>query len=430
MTETIIKILKECGIQTWFITEKREDTAELYFIKKELDIPRIKSMTSYVVIVMNDATLDAPDGSKRPMRGVANALISPGMSEADIRTRILDAYKAAGFARNPFYELPEPVVAPHKASASDIASMKIEDAVTAWAKGLFEVDTAEDAFINSVELFVIKTYCHLISSKGTDVSFDKCEARGELVAQCIAPADVEQFRQFSFDHLDIKGLQKKAVDAINDVRARARSKSAPKAGIYSILLTGENLAEVLSYYASRSASALIYPGYSEWKVGTAVQSDVTYGEKLNLDLVASDPYSREGIPMVDRPLMKDGVLQTIHGASRFAYYLGIEPTGDYEKIRLNAGTRDLASLKTESVLEPISFSDFQMDWADGHFKGEMRLALLYHADGTVEELSGGSINGCLPDVENRLLFSKERYSDSSYEGPLAVLIPDVPVAGE
>ena len=90
----------------------------------------------------------------------------------------------------------------------------------------------------------------------------------------------------------------------------------------------------------------------------------------------------------------------------------------------------LGEMRKAGVLEPISFSDFQMDYMDGHFKGEIRLALLYKEDGTVEELTGGSINGSLLDVQEHLRFSLEKYEDRSYEGPLAVLIPSVAVAGK
>ena len=67
---------------------------------------------------------------------------------------------------------------------------------------------------------------------------------------------------------------------------------------------------------------------------------------------------------------------------------------------------------------------------NGHFAGEMRLALQTAADGTVTALTGGSVNGNIITAQKKLVFSKERYSDSTYEGPLAVMIADVTVAGE
>ena len=133
--------------------------------------------------------------------------------------------------------------------------------------------------------------------------------------------------------------------------------------------------------------------------------------------------------MPERTLIKEGELELIYGGTRFCRYLGIEPTGDYRRVRCDNGTVNLKDMRKAGVLEPISLSDFQMDYMDGHFKGEIRLALLYKEDGSVEELTGGSINGSLIDLQRMLTFSVERYEDRTYSGPLAVLIPKVAVAG-
>lgn len=425
MIEKIKSALSECGVSLWRITESQSQTAELYFIKKQLDIPRLKDLTVYVVEVFRDFE---ENGVK--FRGSSNALLSPGMKNDEIVTAIKSAYFSASFIRNKWFELPAPVKAEHIASDSDIASKDLKDVVKLVADGIFEIDTEVDAFLNSVEIFASKISRRIIASTGLDVSFDKCTLKGELVAQCVTPKDVEQFRDFEYDSLNIKGLQQRALDAIRDVRARARSTELPDSGSYSVLLKGEHIAEVLSYYTARSSAHMIYPGYSKWQVGMNIQGAEVEKEKLSLTLLPADPYSSEGIPMPVRPLIRDGKLETIQGSARFCYYLGVEPTGVYGKVSCENGTVPLSELEGEGVLEPVSFSDFQMDIMDGHFKGEIRLALLHHADGTVEELSGGSINGCITDAQGRLLFSTERYCDSSYDGPLAMLVPDVSVAGK
>jgi predicted Zn-dependent protease len=133
--------------------------------------------------------------------------------------------------------------------------------------------------------------------------------------------------------------------------------------------------------------------------------------------------------MKERCLVKDGVLQLVYGDTRMCRYLGIEPTGNYGKVCCDNGTADVKDMRKAGVLELVSFSDFQMDSFDGHFKGEIRLGLLYKEDGSVEELTGGSINGSLIELQKNLVFSKEKYEDKTYRGPLAVLIRGVAVAG-
>ncbi len=425
MLDRIISILRSEGIQTWRATESVSETAELYFIKKKLDIPRIKKMDQFVVTVFHDFEL-----AGKKFRGESNALLSPGMTDEEIAERLKSAYLAASFVRNPWYELPDPVKEERKRSVSDLAAKNIEDTVSEFAKAMFSADDAEDAFINSAEIFVSRSFTHIVASNGLDVSFDSDEIKGELVSQCIKPIDVEQYRQFAYDKFDAEAIKQKVSEAIADVRSRARASKAPKAANYDIILTGENLEELFYLYEARSNASMIFPGYSQWKVGDKVQGEGVEGEKLNIYMEALDPYSSEGIAMKERCLIKDGELKLVYGDTRMCRYLGIEPTGNYSKVFCDNGTVPLKDMRKAGVLEPVSFSDFQMDPFDGHFKGEIRLALLYKEDGSVEELTGGSINGSLLELQKHLTFSKEQYEDRSYKGPLAVLIPGVAVAGE
>lgn len=424
MIDRIRELLKKCGMEVWRITETSSETSELYFIKKALDIPRRKVLTEYKVEIFRDMERD---GAR--LRAMTNAILSPGMTDEEIEGCINDAYFAAAFAGNPWFELPAPVMEKHLESTSDIALMGSEKAVIRLSEGLFAADTAEDAFVNSAELFVTVSTTHIIASNGLDVCFDTCKAYGELVAQCVTPLDVEHYRSFEFDRLDMEGLRKLTAAAIRDVRARAMSSLPPSAGVYDIVLTGENVGTILEYYAARSSAAMIYPGYSQWGKGTPVQGKDIKGEKLELSFVPSRPFSYEGIPMIERELVNKGELELIHGDARFCYYLGTEATGTYSKLACHNGTKPYTELCSEGVLEPVSFSDFQMDVMDGHFKGEIRLAILHHADGSFEYLTGGSINGSLPDVQENMVFSAEKYEDSSYSGPLAVLLHGVAVAG-
>lgn len=75
---------------------------------------------------------------------------------------------------------------------------------------------------------------------------------------------------------------------------------------------------------------MIYPGYSTWKIGDGVQGDVI-GDALGLSLVATRPFSGDGIKMQDLKVVGDGKLTAMHGSTPFCRYLGIKPTGAYEK---------------------------------------------------------------------------------------------------
>ena len=248
------------------------------------------------------------------------------------------------------------------------------------------------------------------------------------MVQCVSPQDVETYHNFSYRDLDTEAFRKDVEEALEMTLARARAAAAPKAGTYRVILSGEQMRTFFEYYVDRSDSGMIYQKYSGYETGMQVQGDSVKGDALTIILKAMDPYSLEGLPMRDRTLLEDGILRTIHGNSRFAYYLGIEPTGTYRSVSVPVGHVPLSEMESGACLHVVSFSDFQMDSFTGHFGGEIRLAFL--CDGqTVTPVTGGSINGSIMEVQDNMVFSKERYKNGYYEGPFAVSLEGIQVAG-
>lgn len=133
--------------------------------------------------------------------------------------------------------------------------------------------------------------------------------------------------------------------------------------------------------------------------------------------------------MKDREMIKDGRLLMIHGGNRFAQYLGIEPTGDFGGFRVPAGQVSLAEMKAQPYLEIVNFSDFQMNDYTGHFGGEIRLAFFYDGEKVVP-VTGGSVNGNIFEAQKTLVFSREMQVEKNFEGPKAVCMDKVSVAGK
>ena len=310
---------------------------------------------------------------------------------------------------------------------STLADRSLAEDALLMAEALFAADTDEDAFINSAEVFASRKQVSLLNSAGTDVAHSHYLVEGEFVTQCKEPQDVEQFFQFKYADLNTEALTAKAKQAIAAVRDRASAQKSPQAGTYSVVLSGEEVATLMEYYTERSLAPYVYAHYSDWAVGKPIQGEDVQGEKLNLTLLPLAPYSDEGIPMIERPLMENGELKLIHGANRFCRYLGVEPTGYYDRIGVDNGAVPLKELQ-KGCLCPVSFSGFEMDPFTGHFGGEIRLAYLYTEDG-VEILTGGSVNGSLSEKQGDLVFSRERYDTLNYTGPFAVRIEGVEVAG-
>ncbi len=423
MFERIEKALGAAGVSVWNIAKVHTKTAELYFIKKKLDLPRFNDILQYEVSVYRDA-----DSERGRLRGQSTTYIVPGMTDEEIGRKIADAYFAAQFVKNPFYELPDKVTAPHKESPSNLKDLPLEEIAENFAAAALAADSEADAFINSMEVFIYRKNFEIKASNGLHVSYDTDSVFGEFVTQCKEPEDVEQYRQFRYDSLEPDALAARIKEGLRDARLRANAKEMPASGTYDILITGDNIRELFDYYGARANAGILVSGFSTWNIGDNVQGEPEGGERLNMTLVADAPFNTEGVPMIDRELVKDGVLQTVYGPTRFCRYLGVEPTGSYQKCRVDNGTVPLEELRKDGVLETVSFSDFQMDFFDGHFGGEMRLALL-HKDGKAVPVCGGSVNGSILDVQGKLIFSKERYKSGNYDGPYAVLIPGIPVAG-
>lgn len=423
MIERIKSALKDCGIALWRINDNTEESAELFFVKKQLDTRRFKDVRKFQVTVFRDVDKDGAF-----LRGFTSVTLLESMNDSQLREELKGAYYAAQFAANPAYELPDPVQAPIKEKPGELCQAPLAESAGKMARALFSADSQSDAFINSAEIFIIRSKRHILSSEGTDVSYTDGKVTGEFVAQCREPEDVEIHNMFSYDSLNTEALGRKVKEALSFVRDRARAKRILKSGKYDVVLSGDAVASVLSYYDSRSSAHMIYPKYSTWQAGDSVQGEDVPGARLNLDLCATVPYSEEGIPMEDLPLLREGKLQAIHGNNRFCRYLGIKPTGMYGKLRCTNTGASFEELKSGPCLWAVTFSGFEMNAMSGHFGGEIRLAYLIDG-GTVTPVTGGSINGSLLDAQGNLQFSSDRYEAANYSGPYGLRINGVSVAG-
>lgn len=426
MKEQIVQIqeaLAEAGIKIWSLREETVSSAELFFIRRRLDMRRMKETVKYPVTVYHPFQKDG-----KQMLGSSEVTLLPTQSKEEMCAALRDTDYAASFVANPTFALPEKVTAPEVVLKSGLSELPVEQAAMKMAGAVFAADHNEKSYVNSTEVFVTRLKRRILTSWGTDVGFEKSSIWGEFVVQCKEPQDVETYHSFAYEDLDCADLSRLVETALTQVSDRAVARQALPSGTYDLILSEDNLGEVLGYYVDRTRVSMVYPGYSTWQVGSDVQESMNGGERLELTLHASEPFSREGIPMSDRKLLADGKVQLIHGGARLSSYLGIAPTGDYTVYDCGNGHTPLAQLKEKPYLYPVCFSDFQMDAMTGHFGGEIRLA--YYFDGKqVQIVTGGSVNGSIAECAGGLLFSQERYRGEHYRGPFAARIPQVKVAG-
>lgn len=423
MKSRIITALDRLSIRTYCILEERKTGVELFFIKQRLDMKRRTNVHSFDVIIYNDFEKEGT-----PMRGFSSVHIYDGMTDAEMEKTLSDAYLAASFVKNKAYKIPKGTAAPCIDMETDLSAKSLEENCKIMTAALFANDNTDGAFINSAEIFLSQTECFITNSEGTDVSYRKWNVSGEFVTQCKEPQDVELYHSFRYTSLNAGALKAKVKAALEMTVARSQAVTAPTVGKYRVILSGDTLRQFFNYYMSRSSSAYIYAGYSNYKLDTFVQGENVKGDVLTITAMAEEPYSDEGTRMIDRPLLDKGVLKTIHGGLRFADYLGIEPTGFYRRIKVDLGTTSFEEMKKQPYLHVVSFSAFETDDLSGHFGGEIRLAFLFDGE-KVTPVTGGSINGNILEVQENLTLSSDTLYENNYEGPYAVSMEGINVSG-
>ncbi len=424
MMNKILSALAENGIKTYFVTEKKKSTAELFIIRRKLDLTRGEELCDYTVWVYKNFEKDG-----RELTGMAEVKIELGETEAQISEKLKNAYDACDYSGNPAFSFEDGIKSIKEEARSGLSGMTVNEAALKFAEALYRNDGDENrGFINSAEIFSEKTRTHIVGSNGCDVAFDACSANGEFVAQCKIREDVEMHHTFAYDDPDFDGLAAKVKEALEVVVQRSLAERTTPKGTRNVILSDKSVETIMKYYCDRASARMIYAGYSSFKKETDVMEGTT-GDRVSMKLVAKEPFSDEGIPMSDRVLLDNGVLKTIQGAARLCSYLGEKPTGNYRAAAVECGTTAYAEMKKDGVLQVVSFSDFQMDEMSGYFGGEIRLAFLYE-NGKAVPVTGGSVNGNFIELQKNMRLSAEKQKCSTFEGPKYILFEDVPVNGE
>ncbi len=424
MMKKILSALTENGIKKYFVTEKKKSTAELFFIRRKLDLTRGEELCDYTVRVFKDFKKGGEE-----LTGMAEVKIELGETDAQISEKLKNAYEACDYSGNPAFSFEDGIKAVKEVARSGLSGMTVNEAALRFAEALYRNDGDETrGFINSAEIFAQKTWTHIVGGNGCDVTFDAYNANGEFVAQCKVKNDVEMHHTFDYDDSDFDGLAQKVKDALEMVVHRSVAERVTPKGVRSIILSDKSVETIMEYYSDRASAGMIYAGYSNFKKEADVMEGTT-GDRVSMTLVAKEPFSGEGIPMSDRVLLDKGVLKTIQGATRLCSYLGEKPTGNYRASLVECGATPYAEMKKDGVLQVVSFSDFQMDSMSGYFGGEIRLAFLFE-NGKAVPVTGGSVNGNFIELQKNMRLSSEKQKCSTFEGPKHIMFENVPVNGE
>ena len=221
---------------------------------------------------------------------------------------------------------------------------------------------------------------------------------------------------FSYYDMEKESIRKKCAKQLKLAVERESAKRSPAdySG-YPIVLTDSYVKEFLKFYLMRSNAAYVYPGYSDYKEGYDIMSDIS------IEGVPEYPYSAEGVKTVSRMIIEHGIVKNIHGNVMHLSYLNRPYIGMYENLHCVCNGEPMDRLLNGKYILVKNFSDFQMDPLTGDFGGEFRLAEISDENGK-RIVTGGTVTGNILKNADKIRYSGEYFKEGLYVGPSAVKI--------
>lgn len=431
MINRIKNILSQVeGIDAWQITNKHTTSNELFYVKQNIDMNRIKEVNDYSVTVYN---IFQEDDEK--YTGSSKVLIAPSMTDPEIKEAIEEAAFASTFVKNQYYPLNNKSLSGHIESSSNLKDKAFESWLPEFSTALFKHDDPTTNPLNSAELFLNKHVNTLVNSEGVDVSYTKYDGHIEFITNWVGQEEVESYKDIKFSGFDPSIIENEVKDMIEMTKEKTTAEPTPSLSEANVILTGGPVKEFFSYYTTRANAEMVYSQISQFKVGENVQGDDITGDKVNITLTPtlenstqSAPVDADGVELKTLELIKDGQLLSYWGSHRYTYYLDTPTTGNIGNRVIASGKHSVADFKKEPYIELLEFSDFQMDPLTGNFAGEIRLAR-YFDGSTTKPVTTGSVSGNIKNVQNNMLLSTERYQDNNYQGPKHIRLTKVNIAG-
>ncbi len=419
----IYKLLGEnTDINAWKVQSTATESYELFFVHEKLETVRVTDTENVNVTVYLDH-----DGK----RGNASFKIFASTTEDEAREKISAAAAKAALISNDFYDLPQgETLDGHIPSNFDDEDIKT--AAGKIAHAVFAADMLGQGSVNALEIFINKNKVTVKNSCG----IDKCETKYSAMVEAIPTwnegESVELYSAERFSSLDAEKLTRDIEQKMREVRDRGRAKKPETPLTCPVLLNAGELSELcveLTYGLNFSS---VYSHSNPFSVGDAVQKAPT-GDKLTVKRLgviegsaSSALFDEDGTTLIDTEVISDGVAANCYGGSRFAQYLGKEPTGNLFCVELKSGSLTENELKKAPYFECVSMSGLQVDVFNDYIGGEVRLA--YYFDGERKiPMTGISISGKLSDALNCIKLAKNCTMRGRYLGPEYALLGGIAI---
>lgn len=421
----IISLLNEAGLDGWRLSETAVESYELFFVHKDLETVRATDTVSAQVTVYVDH-----DGK----RGDSSFAVYASMSEEDLRSRIRAAADRARLVFNEPYELPEgdtlDVSLPTNMDMSDMKALgrQIADAV-------FAADTVPGGSINACEIFLYRDTLRVRSSRGVDKTQRLCRVMIEAIPTFTTEKEsVELYEDHRFTVFEPEKVTAEIARRMREVRDRSLAVKPQTPMMVNVLLRPQEIRDLLCCLAEDADYATVYSHANLHRMGDDLQPDCD-GDRLTFSMKGILPgceksayFDEDGARLRDACIVRRGMVESLHGSTRYGQYLGIkDPTGALPYcISAECGTLTVKETESAPYIECASLSGLQVDLYSDYIGGEIRLAYYRDSDKRFP-VTGITMSGRLSEVLRHLRLSDTFCREGAYEGPDLLMMKDMTV---
>ncbi len=417
-------------ISAWTLSESLNSSKELFYIKDRLDMNRRADTHEFKVKVY----VDFEDGGEK-YKGHASIEFGASTSPEEAQNKINDAIFSAKFVKNKWYDLPANTENDYVKNTKFNNLDELTKLGGEIHKALFK-DYGTKSKVNSCEVFAIEGSRRVITSKGTDVEYPYSEFTFEIVTDCDTGKEpVEIFNGYYLTHIDIARIEEIVHKQLKETEGRSEAVRNEKLENQRVIISGDAVEELLSYYLAHASDSRIYSGTSLAKHGEIFGSADAV-QKLNIRInptlacsIDASPVDSEGKILNNYILFDDSKVANIQTSARFSHYLGVPNIGSASTFEVEGGELPLSDFMRGDYIEILAFSSFIVEPSTGDFGGEFRLAKVVK-NGTESYITGGSISENIMKIGDRMRFSKELAERRRSIAPKAIIIDGITVAGE
>lgn len=417
--ENLLKSFNE--ISDYRIINKHNESVEMFYVHETIETLRsTDTSNTYVTIYVKNGEF----------LGEATFEVFDYLNDKELNKLISDNIFRASLIHNQYYEIPSDNSS-IKHNKTNIEDYSLKDVIKKVSHALKGVELENHSSLNATEIFVYKKNIHIVNSKG----INKEDTTYSIMIEAIPTwtennESVELYEQYNTSEINEENIKAEIKECLNNVKARYLAIKPDFKIEAPVLLHILDAEEIYSAITAELNYRAVYSESNYYKLNDLIQSN-PLNDKLNISLESfingsseNRSFDGDGITLSNIKLIDNSKVINYAGDNRFAYYLGVKPTGALPNIFVENGKKTVSELLNEPYLECLSFSGLQVDTYNDYIGGEVRLAKYFDGEKIIP-VTGISISGKLSDVLNTIELSKEYEVKNDIKAPKLIKLSNM-----